>query len=468
MHQFSIIRDDQLNQAHQATLQILSETGIVLTHPDAIEMLADNGCSVKDDKVYLPATLVESCLSQIPEDVSLIGRDPALAIRFRHGKWYAHNVGGVPNVFDPGRQSLRPAHRKDLALTTKLLDALPHVASVTAHYTPQDVPGEVMIPWMIYETLANTTKPFRAPGLQTAEEVQILAEMVEIACPEGKITVGISPISPLTFPDDITAAILEVAHQGFVLGPLPCPIVGATAPMTLAGALAQQNAEVLACVVLAQLTAPGLPMIYKGRLSVMNLRTGLSVWGNPEIGIASAAAAALGHHYGIPVDVYGLCTNSHTIDIQSGYERAFNALIPVMAGADEISGVGEMSGGTSSSLAQVVIDNEILDSIERIWRGVTVDSDRLAVSIISEVMDGPRNFLAEAHTVEHLRKGEVLIPELAYRDSWIDWETTNFSQIDQRAEDQARDILHHHQVQLLTTEQDQALRKIIKYIESGD
>ena len=110
-----------------------------------------------------------------------------------------------------------------------------------------------------------------------------------------------------------------------VVRPLPSPIAGATAPISLAGALAQQNAEVLGSVVLAQLVQPGLPIIYCGRLAMMEPRTGVSVWGGVELGVVSAATVQLGHRYGLPVNVYGFSTNAHTLEIQNGYERAFNA-----------------------------------------------------------------------------------------------------------------------------------------------
>ena len=320
--------------------------------------------------------------------------------------------------------------------------------------------------WMLYDTLSNTTKPIRAPGMQTAREVQALAEMVRIACPEGSATVGISPISPLTFPDNIVGAILEVARQGLILGPLPCPIMGATAPMSIAGGLTQQNAEVLASIVLVQLVRPGLPIIYKGRLSVMDARTGLSVWGNPEIGLISAATVEIGHHYGMPVDVYGLSTNAHVLDIQNGYERAFSALLPVLAGADEISGIGEMDGGVNSSLAQVVIDDEILSGIGRIWRGFEVNEEALALDVIETAMGGARNFLAERHTVQYLRRGEVLRTKLAGRDSWAEWEKAGRQGIVERAEEKVLELLANHEVEPLSEEQEAALKEVIRAIEA--
>jgi trimethylamine--corrinoid protein Co-methyltransferase len=456
-----ILGEKGVKQIHQATLRLLAETGIVLTHPGARELLLDNGARVTKDRVLLPAELVENCVAQRPAVVRLQGRDPEKAIELCSGSWYAHNVGGVPNVFEPGNGTRRPATRADVAQAARLLDALPNVSSVTPLFTPQDVPSNLTL-WMTYDTLANTTKPIRAPGMQTAREVKALAEMVRIACPDGAVTVGISPISPLTFPDDTVEAMLEAARQGLILGPLPCPIMGATAPMSIAGGLTQQNAEVLASIVLAQLANPGLPIIYKGRLSVMDARTGLSVWGNPEIGLVSAATVEIGHHYGIPVDVYGLSTNAHTLDIQNGYERAFSALLPVLAGADEISGVGEMDGGVNSSLAQMIIDDEILSSVGRIRRGFEVDEKALAIDVIARVMDGSRNFLAEKHTVRYLRGGEVLQTKLAGRNSWAEWETSGRQEIVKRAEKKALELLAGHEVEPLSEEQEAALKEVIR------
>jgi trimethylamine--corrinoid protein Co-methyltransferase len=232
--------------------------------------------------------------------------------------------------------------------------------------------------------------------------------------------------------------------------------------MSLAGSLAQQNAEVLASVVLAQLVRPGLPIVYCGRLAMMEPRTGLSVWGGVELGLASAATVQIGHRYGLPVNVYGFSTNAHQLSLQNGYERALNAAIPALAGADELSGIGEMEAGVMGSYAQMVCDDEIALSVRRLRRGFVADEDALAVDVIAKVMDGSRNFLEQHHTVRYLRAGEVQYTRLAERRSWGEWDRTGRLGMVERAQAEAERLLAEHQVPPLADEQERELDAIMQ------
>ena len=465
MVQLRILGEQGVRQVHDATLRILSQVGITLTHPAARDMLAGHGAQVKGERVLLPSDLVERCIAQCPSTIKVQGRDPAKAVVLGDGDLYAHNVGGTPDILDAATGERRAAMREDNVKTARLLDALPNVASITPFFTPQDVPAACMSLWMYYDTLANTTKPVHGPGVQTPREVRAVAEMAHIADPNGTVTMAISPLSPLGFPNDVVEAIIEAARLGLPLGPLPCPILGATSPISIAGGLAQQNAEVLTSIVLAQLTRPGLPIFYCGRLSTMSLRTGLSVWGSPEIGLIGVGTVELAHSYHLPVNVYGLCTDSHNSDIQSGYERMLNALLPALAGADEISGVGEVWGGVVSSLAQMVIDDEILDYVKRARLGFVTDADSLAVEIISKAMDGARNFLGQKHTVKFMRRGEVLQTRLAKREGWAEWESSGRKSIVERAAERAEELLASHPVPPITEKQHAALQEVIQGVE---
>jgi trimethylamine--corrinoid protein Co-methyltransferase len=465
MVELRVLGDEGVKRVHAATLRILSEVGIILTHPATREMLAGHGARVAENRVYLPADLVEKCLAQCPHTVKIQGHDPQKSVILGDGECHAHNVGGTPNILDAVGGERRAAVRDDNVKTARLLDALPNVSSVTPFFTPQDVPAASMALWMYYDTVASTTKPVHGPGVQTLRQVQALVEMARIACPEGTVSIAISPLSPLTFPDDVVEAMLETARLGLPLGPLPCPIMGATSPLSIAGGLAQQNAEVLASIVLAQLTHPGLPIFYCGRLSTMSVRTGLSVWGNPEIGLTGIGTVELGHSYHLPVNVYGLCTDAHSSDIQSGYERMLNALLPALAGADEISGVGEVWGGVVSSLAQMVIDDEILDYVKRARRGFEANEESLAVEVILKAMGTTRNFLGQKHTVKFMRQGEVLQTRLAKREGWAEWESSGHQGVVERAAERAAELLATHQVPPLSARQQAAMQEVIRGVE---
>lgn len=455
------LSNEEIIAIHNATLRVLSEIGILLDDPTAREVLFDNGCWLEQGKIRFPTDLVEACLNLCPPEVRLEGRNSQVTLG--DGSLHVHNLGGARDVYDPPTRSLRPATAIDVAESTRLMDALENVTTITPLYTPRDVPPKQMTLAMFAETVKNTTKPINGPGVHNVDDVRKLFEMAQVVFGDRPaISVGVSPVSPLNFLGHVAPIILEVANQRLPLGPLPCPNVGATSPMSLAGSLVQQNAENLATIVLAQLVSPGLPIVYCGRLSVLSMRSGSPMWGNPEMGMMSAATVQIGHYYHLPVNVYGLAASGFAPDIQSGYERAINALVPALAGADELSGVGEMAGGTYSCNAQIVIDNDIFGEIMRVCRGFSVDEDALAVDIIAHAMSTTRNFLGEKHTRKYLRSGEVWEGRLAVKEiGWEMWQAAGYNTAIERAEPIATDILTTHEVIPLPQEQINALDEIL-------
>jgi trimethylamine--corrinoid protein Co-methyltransferase len=194
-------------------------------------------------------------------------------------------------------------------------------------------------------------------------------------------------------------------------------------------------------------------------------RTGL-LWAGVELGLASAATVQLGHYYGFPVNVYGFSTNAHTLDAQNAFERGLNATIPALAGADELSGIGEMEAGVMGSFAQMVLDNELAGSVKRLRTGLSADAEHLAVGIIGNVMNGTRNFLGQKHTMKHLKAGEVALTKLAERNSWDTWEgKMERKQMADHATDEAERILREHVVQPLEPQQEKELDRIMAAAE---
>lgn len=465
MNTLKILSDSEIESLHQATLRILAEVGVSLEHPGAREILFDAGATVQSERICLPSNLVEDCLAMCPSQVSIRGRS-GIEKTLGDGTLNFHNLGGARDIYNPVTREHRYAVLQDVRDATLLLDALPNCNTITPFFTPSDVPGELMSLAMYRHAIPFTTKPLQGPGVQTAPEVRYAVLMAEVLGPAREVlTLSVSPVSPLSFPDHEVDAMLEIARQGIAFAPLPCPTAGTTAPFSIAGAIAQQSAEVLAALVLTQLVQPGLPVVFCGRLAMMEPRTGISVWGGVEMGLASAGTVQLGHRYGLPVNVYGFSTNSHGLDIQNGFERGLNAIIPALAGADELSGIGEMEAGVLSTYAQMVADNEFAASIHRVRRGFTADESSLAVDVIANVMNGSHNFLGQKHTMKYLKNGEVFVSKLAERGSWETWEKGGRLGLAEQAQLEAERILREHRVEPLSNSQEKALDEIMSAAE---
>jgi len=454
---FSVLDENEVDAIHQASLRILGETGVMLTETKSRDLLAGAGAEVQEMRVLLPPELVEHCITLAGKKATIRGRGGA-AKTIGDGSLYFHNLGGAPQVYDTTSGTRRLATVQDVCDATRLLDALENCHTITPFFTPTDVPGGVMSLAMYRHALPNTLKPLQGPGVQYAGEARYAVKMAEVVgIPAEVLTLSLSPVSPLTIPDHEAEAIMEIANLGIAFAPLPCPTAGTTAPFSIAGAIAQQNAEVLAALVLAELVRPGLPIIYCGRLAMMEPRTGLSVWGGVEMGMASAGTVQIGHRYGLPVNVYGFSTNAHSLDAQDGFERALNAALPALAGADELSGIGEMEAGVMGSYAQMIADNEFAGSIYRIRKGFATDADALAVEVVAAAMSTTRNFLGQKHTMKYLKSGEVFLTILAERGSWEGWEAGGRVGMVERAQAEAERILREHQVPPLESTQEREL-----------
>ena len=461
MLKLSAIDVDEIEAIHQATLRILAESGVILTQREGRQILESEGAKVDGNRVRIPPEMVEKMVGRCLREVSLRGRGGMLK-SLGDGSLHWHNLGGARDILDARSGKRRGALIQDVCESTRILDALEGATTITPFYTPQDIPGELMSLAMYRYAMPNTVKPLQGPGVQTAEEARLAIRMAEtLGAAQEYLSLSVSPVSPLTFPDDGVEAILEIARSGIPFAPLPCPTAGTTAPLSIAGALAQQNAEVLASIILAQAVHPGLPIVYCGRLAMMEPRSGISVWGGVELGLASAGTVAIGHRYGLPVNVYGFSTNSHCLDIQGGFERALNAVIPALAGADELSGIGELEAGVMGSHAQMVVDSEIAASVRRLRQGFEVNEDSLAVDVIAAAMNGSHNFLGQRHTSKYLRAGEMLTTRLAERRSWETWEREGREGMAERAQAEAERILTSHQVEPLRAEQEQELDAIM-------
>ena len=234
------------------------------------------------------------------------------------------------------------------------------------------------------------------------------------------VSVITNPISPLTL-DSRTLQILDFcASRGIPVTCAPAPISGATAPASLAGTLAQLHAEALAGAALVQFIAPGAPVLYGAVASTMDLRTMDLAMGSVEAALINTGAVALAHRCKLPIYATAGLTDAKLPDIQAGFEKGVSSLLLGMAGADFVHlAAGMIDSGNSIANEQFVIDNEILGMVERILRGIAVNTETLGEDCIRHAAPAG-NYVLEDHTVRHMFS-EFFYPRLAIREQYDKW-----------------------------------------------
>ncbi len=417
-----VLTELECDQIEETTFRLLEEVGIRLQHQQAMEMLQGQGCRIQGDRVLIPREVVAWGLANVNRNAFFRSADGSNEVVLGQDRFLTHNGGSVPNFEDLETGKRRPAKLQDLIQGTRILDALPNIDVVIPLVGPQDVPEELMTIASFEAMLHHTRKPIAGAAVENPTDVRYMIDLA-CACCGGKeafrarptIPILASPISPLTFTEKVTSAILAIVDAGATFFPLPAPTMGASGPITMAGVLAQQHAEVLASIVITAAACPGASVVYCSRINPIDMRTGVSWWGGPDMGMAGACATQLAHRSGLKSDVYGLCTSAARLDPRFAYEKLANALTPALAGADILSGVGTMDSGMTATLAGAVLDNEIISLIHHIRRGYEVNEETLAFEVMKKVILTDDIFLGQLHTVQHLRDGTIWFPEIIER-----------------------------------------------------
>jgi trimethylamine--corrinoid protein Co-methyltransferase len=462
---YNIISDDAVSRIHETAMQILNEPGIRIEDPKVRERLCDHGCTLCGDRVKIPRTCVENALSYAGGQTTLSFPEGS-KVHLHPDYTATHTTGGMPYILDRQSGRQRHARSEDLISLTQLINRLEQIDINCAMIYLEDVPPAINQLKQCELLLRYSVKPIFV-GVSSHKEGQYIIELLRAATAEPLSSndiclgvLGISPQSPLFYPKDITATIDMAVTAGMTIVMLPAPIAGFTSPLTIAGGLAQQHANMLAFTCIAALARPQTRLIYGARLAFANLKTGNSIWGLPEVGIAGAAAARLAGNSGFLSDVYGLSCTACTVDNQAGYEKALNGLLPLLAGTNLMSGFGGLASLTAASHEQLAIDNEMFAMMKRIVQNFQVTPDTLAQEVIAAAAAG-EDYVTSPHTIRHLRGGELFIPDLAFDDLWDEWTNQGCRDIRQRAKEHVERLLDLPLEKPLSPETDREFARII-------
>jgi trimethylamine--corrinoid protein Co-methyltransferase len=400
-----IISDDELESIHLASLEVLETIGIDVMLPEAREVYAAAGASVDGERVRIPAEIIMRAIATAPSAFTFHARNSEKSIRIGDGYLAFGTVGSAPNSSDL-EHGRRPGNLEDYRGFLKLAQSFNCIDFISGYpVEPIDVHASVRHLVALKDMALLTGKPFHAYSLGE-ERIRDGIEIARIARgvsheqleQQPSLFTIINTNSPLKMDIPMLQGVMEMARRNQIVCITPFTLAGAMAPVTVGGALVQQNAEALAGIALTQLVRPGAPVIYGGFTSNVDMRSGAPAFGTPEYMKATMVGGQLARKYGVPYRTSNTCA-ANAIDAQASYESVFSLWGVTMGGGNLVMhGAGWMEGGLVASFEKFVLDCDLIQMVKSFLQPLDLTQDALGLEAMAEVGPGG-HFFGCAHTM---------------------------------------------------------------------
>lgn len=453
-------------QIHRAACQILRQTGVQVFSRPGLELLRNAGAVIDDNLVKIPPSLVEAALASAPGAFNLYRRaTDEVAVQLDGQRVYFGPGSDTLRYLDPRSGQRRDFQLADIADCMRLCDALPEIGFVMSVGIPRDVPDRLYFRHQFATMLRHTTKPivFVCDGLADIEAIAAMAAAVaggmERLSQYPSLLLYSEPTTPLQHSIEATDKLLFCAEHAIPVTHSPAPMIGGTAPITIAGAVALGNAELLSSLVMHQLKNPGAPFLYGHGVHHLDMKAMISVYGAPEFQLARVMAAEMGRFYGLPVWGYTGHSDSKVVDAQAAADAQFSAFVALLAKTNLNHDVGYLESGMANSPELMVLTNEIISMTRRFVEGVRLDDEALALDVIDSVGPGGQ-FLNHDHTMAHWR--ELWLPQIFDRQRLEPWEEQGAKRTTDRLRDATVSMMEDHQVAPLPASIEQEIERILQ------
>ena len=464
----SVLTQDQIQRIHQASLSILERVGVQVPHSEMLRRFADSGARVdfNTKRVRIPPDLVTRSIERAGKQFTIYGRDLTQQAAFGQGKRNYNSIAGEASWVENIGEQRRYATLADVATAARFCDALKYINLVGSMADPQELPVSYRCVEVMAVMLKNTTKPIHF-WLHDRPSAKYLVQMLialrgdeERARQFPVFYPFLEPISPLRFAFHGIDLLFETARLN-----LPTPIgpmaqMGLSAPATLAGTMAQENAEILAGVCVTQLIRPGMPVMYGGICHAFDMATTQLVFCGPEEAIFGVAMTQMGKHYGFPVYVNVGMTDSKCPDGQAGLEIGATLVGAAAAGADIFGHMGICGVDQATSLDILVLEHEAISYVESVLREIEFSDETFAIAEIEAVANEGKTFLDRDHTVRHFRR-ELWFPTLLNRQYYQGWLESGALNTEDRCRQRKEQILRAHQPEPVSPDLKRALDEIV-------
>ncbi len=443
---FSILNKNQLLDIHATSLRILSDTGIKVQVDEARDLICKAGAEMNHDgTIRIPTVLVKRALSYCSPEVLLYGRFGYPHIVIGGNRVHFGTMAYPTVVLDWKTGEYRPSLLSDLDDAVSMAESLSTMDFIMPGCCPTDVDQSRADRYMWRACLLRSRKPvfnlcYGKDGLEgLVKMICAISGDMDTFRSKPYLAIVAGAFSPLMIPENDCDVIVGAAKQGIPLILMGGPMAGATGPVTLAGNIAQLNAEMLACIVLAKVANPEVPLIYCPIPKTFDMSVTNLVTSGPEVVLQQLACLQLGKFYQLPVGGSGIICDAKAPDAQMGWECMSTGLLAAIAGMNLIVGAACIDAESILSLEALAIHHEVVGFISRIVRGFNIDEESLAEQTIMNI--GPAGeFLSGDHTLKHFRN-ELWVPSLSIRSSYSSWQEQGSKSLRNQARDFVRRTL---------------------------
>lgn len=446
---------------------LLMDPGIEVNNDDALHLLREAGADVnmKTKVARIPEALARQALETAPSEFYLYNLDGEPAVHY----------GGDSVHFDPGSAALmlldsetqkqREPNTADFVKFVKLVETLPEIDAQSTAMIPTDVTEEIGDLYRLYLALNYMRKPivtgaFRTDTWWTMKDMLVAVAGSAEALAEKPIAIfDVCPSPPLKWSNLTCQNMVDCARHSIPSEIVSMPLTGATAPVTLAGAVVQHTAECLSGVTISQLAKEGAPIVWGGSPAALDMRESTTPMGAVGTWMIDCAYTQIGKALNMPTHAYLGMTDAKVVDAQCGMESSGGTLMAALAGVNMVSGAGMMAFENCQSYEKLVIDAEIIGMAKRLIAGIQLREDPIALPLIRELGHNG-TYITHDHTYQWFRK-ELHIPSRVIdRQPPELWEKSGSLTAWDRAKLLVNDLLETYQPNNLSDELRAELREI--------
>ena len=464
----NFLSDSDMERIHHAALSLLEDPGVLCDSDLILDIFQEGGARVDRDSriIRVPPDMVDAAIESAPSSFVIHGRDPEMDLLLEPGRVY-YGLGGSsePFFWDYGLGKPRMPTTADMVNATRVGQSLTHVDFIMTLGSAGDRPKDVSFFYTYDAIFRNTTKPVIVSSLGQRSVARMLEMAAAASGGEDEfrrrpwVIIFVTPHSPLQV-TQFNEGMVEAAKFGAPILYSPAPLMGATGPVDLGGALIQTTAEELFGLVMSQLIKPGTPFIYAPHTPAMDMRITQPTYASPEQSVGRAAVAQFGRYYNLPTFNTGAGVEAKLPDAEAAAEAMMGMLLNGLAGMTLTQCMGTLASGLYGSVEMLVICDEIAHMVKRVLGGVSVTDETRFLDMIREV--GHRgSFFEHDYTVSHFRQ-DLFFPVLFQRQTIAQWEEKGAKPIVDVAHERVQEILGQAGPAALPEGADEALARVLR------